>query len=242
MLREHVAWRDESVLIWRSPGPHRPRGRFGDMDAIRLSRVTLALLIVVVMIGGVLLGSAVTAIVSATPTPVPTPAPTAAVSPSGAAIPAVDVAGEDLQRLPRYPGAVRTEFEISVDDRYRLTAVEYFADATVDEVRLFYQGVIEEHGWERADIQYAGGEWTYVLVDGSVEALVEIEVTRGLVEIDLQLSAPIASPRESPSPTPEPTRPPQATPSPAPAPPSDDDDDDDDDDGDSDDDSFDSDD
>ena len=210
----------------------------GVMDAIRLSRVTLALLIIVVMVGGVLLGSAVTAMVAPTPTPMPTPTP--AVTPSDSALPASDVTGDDLERLPRYPGSVRTEYEVSIDDRYRLIAVEYFADATVDEVRLFYQGVIEEHGWERADIQYAGGEWTYVLVDGSVEALVEIEVTRGLVEIDLQLSAPIASPRESPSPTPEPTRPPQATPSPAPAPPSDDDDDDDDDDGDSDDDSFDS--
>jgi len=210
----------------------------GVMDAIRLSRVTLALLIIVVMVGGVLLGSAVTAMVAPTPTPMPTPTP--AVTPSDSALPVSDVTGDDLERLPRYPGSVRTEYEVSIDDRYRLIAVEYFADATVDEVRLFYQGVIEEHGWERADIQYAGGEWTYVLVDGSVEALVEIEVTRGLVEIDLQLSAPIASPRESPSPTPEPTRPPQATPSPAPAPPSDDDDDDDDDDGDSDDDSFDS--
>ena len=152
------------------------------------------------------------------------------------------VPGEALERLPRYPGSVRTEYEVSIDDRYRLIAVEYFADATVDEVRLFYQGVIEEHGWERADIQYTGGEWTYVLVDGSVEALVEIEVTRGHVEIDLQVSAPIAAatPGDSPSPTPEPTRQPQATPPPAPPPPSDDDDDDDDDDGDSDDDGADS--
>jgi hypothetical protein len=201
----------------------------GVMDAIRLSRVTLALLIIVVMVGGVLLGSAVTAMVAPTPTPMPTPTP--AVPPSAAAIPTDDVAGEDLERLPRYPGSVRTEYELSIDDRYRLTAVEYFADATIDEVRLFYQGVIDEHGWERADIQYSGGEWTYVLVDGSVEALVEIEVTRGHVEIDLQVSAPIAPPSGTPSPTPEPTRAPQATPPPAPPPPSDDDDDDDDDDG-----------
>ena len=196
------------------------------MDAIRLSRVTLALLIIVVMIGGVLLGSAVTAMVAPTSTPAPTPTP--AVTPSGAAIPMDDVAGEDLERLPRYPGSVRTDHEISIDDRYRLTAVEYFADATVDEVRLFYQGVIEEHAWERADIQYAGGEWTYVLVDGSTEALIEIEVTRGYVEIDLQLSAPIASPSPGSdrSPTPQPTRAPAASPPPAP-PPSDDDDDDD---------------
>ena len=208
------------------------------MDAIRLSRVTLALLIVVVMIGGVLLGSAVTAMVA--PTATPTPAPTAVVTPSDAAIPGADVAGEDLARLPRYPGSGRTEYEVSIDDRYRLTAVEFFADATIDEVRLFYQGVIEEHGWERADIQYSGGEWTYVLVDGRVEGLIEIEVTRGHVEIDLQVSAPIATPSESPGSTPEPTRLPQATPPPAPPPPSNDDDDDGDDGGDDSDDGADS--
>ena len=209
------------------------------MDAIRLSRLTLALLIIVVMVGGVLLGSVVTAMVPPAATPSPTPAPT--VAPSDSAMPAVDVAGEDLERLPRYPGSVRTEYEISIDDRYRLTAVEYFADATADEVRLFYQGVIDEHGWERADIQYSGGEWTYVLVDGRVEGLIEIEVTRGYVEIDLQVSAPIASPSptESPSSTPEPTRPPQATPPPAAPTPSDDDDDGDDDDQPTDDDDFD---
>jgi hypothetical protein len=209
----------------------------GAMDAIRLSRVTLALLIIVVMIGGVLLGSAVTAMVAPTPTPIPTPTP--AVTPSDLAIPTADVAGDDLERLPRFPGSVRTEYEISLDDRYRLTAVEYFADATIDEVRLFYQGVIEEHGWERADIQYTGGEWTYVLVDGSVEALLEIELTRGHVEIDLQVSEPVATPSPQPSPTPEPTRPPAATPPPAP-PPTDDDDDDDDDGGSDDDDGADS--
>lgn len=205
----------------------------GQMDAIRLSRVTLALLIIVVMVGGVLLGSAVTAIVAPTPTAMPTPTPAAV--PSDSVIPTADVYGEDLERLPRFPGSVRTEYEISIDDRYRLTAVEYFADATIDEVRLFYQGVIEEQGWERADIQYSGGEWTYVLVDGSVEALVEIEVTRGHVEIDLQVSEPLATRSPQPSSTPEPARPPAATP-----PPTDDDDHDDDDGGSDDDDGADS--
>lgn len=209
------------------------------MDAIRLSRLTLALLIIVVMVGGVLLGSVVTAMVPPAATPSPTPIPTVAPSESG--MPVADVAGEDLERLPRYPGSVRTEHEVSIDDRYRLTAVEYFADASIDEVRLYYQGVIDEHGWERADIQYSGGEWTYVLVDGRVEALIEIEVTRGYVEIDLQVSEPIASaspsPTETPSPTSEPTRPPP--PPPAAPSPSDDDDDGDDDDEPTDDDDFD---
>jgi hypothetical protein len=204
------------------------------MDAIRLSRLTLALLIIVVVMGGVLVGGAVTAIIAPSPTPTSTPTPTA--SPSAASMPGSDVAGDDIARLPRYPGSVRSDHEIDVDDRYRLTAVEYLADATIDEVRLFYQNVIDAHGWEPADIQYEDGEWTYVLVDGRTEALIELEITGGLVEIDLQISAPMRTPSPSPSPTPspspspEPTPVPAATPPPAQPTPSDDDDDDDDDD------------
>jgi hypothetical protein len=199
------------------------------MEIGRIPRATLALLIVAVLAGGVALGSVVTTLASRDrPIASATPGPT--VGPTAGGLPGADVAGEDLPRLPRYPGSVRTEFEVSRDDRFILTAVEYFADATLDEVRQFYQGVIEQHGWQRADITYAAGEWTYLLVDGSTEALVEIEVTRGFVEIDLQVSSATSTP---PPATPVAT----ATPSPQPpAPPPPDDDDGDDDDGDSDDD------
>jgi hypothetical protein len=198
------------------------------MDPVRLSRGALALLVSGLLIGGVVLGSAVTGLTAPDPSPTPaiTPSPTA----SAAGLPAADVDGEDFPRLPRYPGSVRTEFELSRDEQFVLTAVEYFAEATLDEVRRYYQDVIEAHGWDAADITYAGGEWTYVLVDGSTEALVEIEITRGLVEIDLQMSVRVATPtpEATPDPTPAPTARP-ATPAPPPPPPDDDDDDDDDD-------------
>ena len=206
------------------------------MSGIRLSRAALALVIIVVLIGGVVLGSVVTAV--ATPSPTPALSPSARVSPDSSGLPTADVPGDDLERLPRYPGSVRTEYEISVDGRFRLVATEYLADASLDDVRAFYQGVIEDHGWQRADINYSGDEWTYVLVDGSTEALVEIEITRGFVEVDLQISTALASP--IPEPTPSPTTAPTAPPPPPPAPPAptDDDggDDDDDDTGDDDDD------
>ena len=195
------------------------------MEGIRLSRAALALLIIGVLIGGVVLGSVVNAVAQRSPTPNPSPSATTMPSSSTGLLPEGDVAGEDLDRLPRYPGSVRTEYEVSIDDRFRLTATEYLADAHLDEVRTFYQGVIEDHGWQRADIDFSGGEWTYVLVDGATEALVELEVTHGLVEIDLQVSVPIATP--APDPTPAPTAVP--TPPPVIAPPTDDDDDDDDD-------------
>lgn len=205
------------------------------MNPAMLSRTSLAVLLVAVLAGGVVLGRAVTAfgedVDGASPSQVATPDP----SPTPAELPGADVVGEDLERLPRYPGSVRSEYELSRDDRYRLVAVEYTADATVEEVRAFYQQVIGDHGWDRADVNYAAGEWTYVLVDGRTEALVEIEEWNGLIEIDLQISEPIATPvpepTPSPSPSPEPVAPPPAQPAP---PPPDGDDDDDDDDGDDD--------
>lgn len=195
-----------------------------------MSRTTLAFTILVVMVGGVLLGSLTTRIAGIGETPSPTPlvlpSPSASLRPE---LPTADVEGEEIGRLPRYPGSVRSEYEVMLDDRFRLLVTEYLADAPLDEVRAYYEGVIDEHGWSRADINYAAGEWTYVLVDGSTEALIELEVTNGLVEIDLQLSEPIADAEPDPTstPTPLPTARP-ATPAPAgPPPPPDDDDDDD---------------
>ena len=195
------------------------------VSSINLSRASLALLVAAVLLGGFLLGSTLPELADRTRA---TPSPTAvAASPGATARPTADVAGEDLARLPRYPGSVRSEFAITVDERYRLTAVEFLADESLDAVRAFYQGVIAQHGWQRADIGYSAGEWTYVLVDGSTEALIEIEELGGLVEIDLQVSEPIASQ----TPTPEPAQPaptPTIAPvAPPPPPPGDDDDDDD---------------
>lgn len=185
------------------------------MKPTDLSRIGLGLLVIATLVTGVVVGNAAFAS-DPDPTPTPTAAPSsAAATPTAAPLPEVDVDGDDLARLPRYPGSVRTQYELSVDDRFRLTLTEYLAAASLDEVRAFYRGVIADHGWERADVGYAGGEWTYVLVDGATEALIEIEVTRGLVEIDLQISEPLGDP--TPSRTPAPPAPP-ATPATPPAP------------------------
>lgn len=196
------------------------------MSPVTAYRAGLAVLIGAVLLGAVLLGGIAlgTTLPSLADAPVASPSSTESASPSARDIPAADVIGEDLARLPRFPGSVRSEFSISVDERYRLTAVEYLADASIDAVRAFYQGVIAEHGWERADIGYSRGEWTYVLVDGATEALIEIEVTGGVVEIDLHISEPVpAAPAER---TPAPATPAPPPSQPAPPPPEDDDDDD----------------
>ena len=194
------------------------------MRIINLARGGVAaLFVVVVLVSGAVLGSTL-ATRDHNPSPSPVPSPSApAATPVESALPAADVAGEDLKRLPRYPGSVRSAFDVSLADGYRLTATEFLTDAALDDVRSFYQQVMVEYGWQRADIGYAAGEWTYVLVDGRTEALVKIEAVGGLVEIDLQISAPIETPPAEPTPVPV-TPPPPAPP--APPPPDDDDDDD----------------
>ncbi|MEX1156929.1 MAG: hypothetical protein WED12_07140 [Chloroflexota bacterium] len=191
------------------------------MRPVTLSRAGFALLAASLVVGGVIVGSAASAWgdprPATSPSGIATPSPPTPTAPD---VPRVDVAGEEVAGLPRYPGSVRSGYEVITDDRYRLIAAEYLAAATVDEVRAFYQGVIAEHGWERADIGFSNGEWTYVLVDGSTEALIEIEELGGLVEIDLQLSEPLPAP---PTPAPARTEAPQPPP---PPPPGDDDDDD----------------
>jgi hypothetical protein len=163
----------------------------------------------------------------ATPSPtaparIVAPPSASATATTEARLPVADAPGEDLDRLPRYPGSIRTAYEISRDAVLRSIVSVYLAEGSVDEVRAYYQGVIVEHGWERADIDVDGGEWTYVLINGSAEAMIHLRAVDGLVEIALSLSEPHAPPAPLP-PAPE------MVPEPTPEPTDDDDDDDDDD-------------
>lgn len=194
------------------------------MISANLTRARLTLLLVGILLCGLLIGG-MAALVAfprpalfggeqvASPTLSPAPSPSAL-----ATLPASDVPGEDLVALPRYPGSVRSDYQVALDDRYRLTVTEYLVTAAVEEVRAFYQGVITAHGWERADIGFSEGEWSYSLADGDTLALIEIEEAGGLIEIDLQISEPVA--------VPTPDSAPASTPAPPPPPPGDDDDDD----------------
>jgi hypothetical protein len=175
----------------------------------------------VLLVAVVALASPLLAMLGREPIPSAIPSPTPSATPT-ALLPTADVAGDDLANLPRFPGSVRSDYEVALDDRYRLIVTEYLADTDIDEVRAFYQGVIAAHGWERADIGFSDGEWSYALVDGDTLALIEIEEAGGLIEIDLQISDPLAPPAATPTPVPP------APPAPAAPPPSDDDDDDDD--------------
>ena len=203
----------------------------GSVQLVKIPGANLAILVAAVLACGVILGGVAASLPMAEPNPTPVAASSTPSAIPSSSVAVADVAGLDFNRLPRYPGSVRSGYEMVLEDRFRLTAAEYQADTTVEDVRTFYQGVIVEHGWERADINFDHGEWSYVLVDGSIEALIEIEEFGGLVEIDLQISEPIATPSPVPTEpgrTPAPTAAPIAPPPPPPPPPSDDDDGDDD--------------
>ena len=196
-------------------------GRPDDLGvrSLNFSHAGMALLLIAVLSAGDLLGTALPLREGASPSPTGEPTPQA----TARGVPQSDVSGADIDRLPRYPGSIRSEYDTSVDARHRLTAVEFLVDAALDDVRTFYERAIAEHGWQRADIGFSGGEWTYLLVDGATEALVELEVSVGLVEIDLHLSEPIEPPASEGTPMPT-AAPPPPPPAPAPPPPPDDDD------------------
>lgn len=194
-----------------------------------IPRADLAILVAVVLACGVFLGGVAASLRG--PELVPgqsSISPTASPRPT-ASLAAADVPGQEIDRLPRIPGSVRTAHEVIDENGFRLTANEYHVESTVDAVRAFYQGVIVDHGWERADISFESGEWSYILVDGGIEALIEIEELGGLVEVDLQISEPTALQTPTPMPA-ERVPPPAPTSAPVapPPPPADDDDDDDD--------------
>lgn len=164
------------------------------MRSLRVPIVGIILLVGASLVAGAAIGAALSGLTAAS---TPTPAPTVTdVTPSGA-VPTADVDGHDLEQLPRYPGSVRSEFSISQDDRWRTTAIEYLATASLDDVRSFYQGVIVDFGWQRADVSFSGGEWTYVLVAGRNEAVVEIEQLGSLIEVDLLYGELVTSPTPS---------------------------------------------
>src|SRR5215204_944303 len=119
-----------------------------------------------------------------------------------ATLPKADVPGEDFSDLPRYPGSVRVKYER----------------------RVSKAGLILFEGWTVASLDVSEGEWDFLVTKGDREAVIEIEIRKGLVETEIEVSEPQkekAIQRDSASPQ----RPDQPTPAPSTTPPSDGDDD-----------------
>lgn len=214
------------------------------LSKLAISVVALALLLAGLGAGRILANfrQAPQATMVPTPTLVGTPV-------VGAVLPTRDVPGTDVRDLPRYPGAVRVEYRRTLQDDFVITEVEYVTDAPFDEVYEFYRSQFRARGWSVADFNFIHGEWTFLVIDGLREAIVEVESRGPYVEIEIEISEPrpdrlTATPADEPAteshpaptaePTaalPVPTSPPPVVnpPAPQPAPPADDDDDDDDD-------------
>jgi hypothetical protein len=134
--------------------------------------------------------------------------------------PAADVRGRDLADLPRFPGSVRTDYLRERQGSTEVTAIVYAAaDAELDDVRGFYRRIFREHAWELIELDFSGGEWTFLVEREGRLALVEIEDHRRRIIVEIELERPIAAHTPSSPSTPRPQ-----APAPAPPPPGDDDD------------------
>jgi hypothetical protein len=138
---------------------------------------------------------------------------TAPGAPDASDLPDVDVDGEEIAGLPRFPGSVRTDYSHGEEGGWERTEVEYLASATEEEVRRFYRALFERFGWVIADIEVEYAEWTYLVGRDVTEATIEIGARGGLVEIGIELTrpnppvmteAPSASPSEVTTTTPAP--------------------------------------
>jgi hypothetical protein len=142
-----------------------------------------------------------------------------------ASLPKADAPGEDFSDLRRYPGSVRVKYQRRVSKvGLVLIDTEYVASARLGDVRQFYRGVFRSEGWTVASLDVSKGEWDFLVTKGDREAVIEIEIRKGLVETEIEVSEPQkekAIQRDSASPQ----RPEQPTPAPSTTPPSDGDDD-----------------
>lgn len=113
--------------------------------------------------------------------------------PEEAEMPINDVTGADVDGLPRFPGAVRVEYRhVMIGDLIE-TEVEYVAAAELDAVHDYYRRLFDEEGWTVADLGIYQGEWTFFIVSGEREAIVELEARQSLVEVEIEMSEPVAA-------------------------------------------------
>jgi hypothetical protein len=147
--------------------------------------------------------------------------PSSAVAATPVALPAADVAGEDLVALPRYPRSWRTAFHREMQGGTLVTNLAYVTDAELDDVRGYYRGVFRQHDWEVIELDFSLTQWVFLVSSGQDVALVTFESQEGnvVIEVELEQPQPITTAPPQPSVPAVPVRPPP----PPPAPPADDD-------------------
>lgn len=126
------------------------------------------------------------------------PRATASVVPSLVAVPTadlsvpdMDVPGEEIPGLPRFPGMRRVEYRQVILGNLLETEAEYVMEGPLEPIHDFYRQVFDEEGWSVADLQIFQGEWTFFVIQNGREALVELESRGPLVEVEIELNEPL---------------------------------------------------
>jgi hypothetical protein len=107
------------------------------------------------------------------------------------AVPVDDQPGADVPGLPRYPGAVRVQYESHVLGDTHVWEIGYFAEGHVQEVESFYRPRLDENGWSFEGSDFDAGELDLRARRGEVEMVMEIGQHDEMVEIEVELSEPL---------------------------------------------------
>lgn len=119
-------------------------------------------------------------------------APSTVTAPTAdAEVPPFDVPGEDIPGLPPFPGATRVEYRQVVLGDLLETEAEYVMTGDIEPVHDFYRDVFDAEGWTVADLGIYQGEWTFFLINGAREALVELEARGSLIEVEIEYTEPL---------------------------------------------------
>ena len=119
-----------------------------------------------------------------------------------------DVEGDEIAQLPRYPGSVRTASVREQQGSMVVTSAEYVASAKLDDVRAFYRRIFRERDWDLVELDFATGEWIFLVERGARAALVEIESDGLRTVIDIETEKPIRAQNAVDPPPPPPPPPP----------------------------------
>jgi hypothetical protein len=150
-----------------------------------MSSLGLILLLLGFAAGWSVVGWQVAGVGTSNPTPTPVSTPIKSWS-----IPESDIPGAEISSLPRYSNSTRMEYRRVVEDEFIVTEVEYVTPDRLEAVHDFYRDVFQAKHWSVADLGFSQGEWTFFLISGRREAVVEIESRGPVVEIEIELSEP----------------------------------------------------
>lgn len=107
--------------------------------------------------------------------------------------PILDAPGSDIPDLPRFPGATRVEYRQVVAGDLLETEIEYVMTEELEDVYSYYRRLFSDEGWSVADLGVHQGEWTFFIIKGEREAVVELESRESLTEVEIEVTEPTMS-------------------------------------------------